>query len=223
MVFDDIFFIYYHAQEVLESFPNTELSNFLQSSQDSYLKIIGDFPHVIVPEKMYETGYEALLLNQGHPYILPASYQCKVETWPSNYIKCIYYLPLKYIRLHSESVHLYSILSDLSKSFFDKRSSGIWSFRIQNKLYSITKMNNLLQEVKTIRVDSPDDSTFYILKLVEKYSMHQPAISVWTNETNAHHVRILKKYVSEVILERRETVELVKEIMKNTCASFQEN
>lgn len=225
IVFDDIFFIYDTVTDTIEQKASLGIQEelyHLRQSHDEF-DIYIESPQVLVPENMYESGEEQLLLNQAHPWLLPPIHQIKVSTLISNYTKCIFYIP-SYLMAYKDHIgHVYQFLTSSSEHFFDQRSYGLWSLRLKDHLFSILKIENTLKDIRSWRLISPDDSSFHILKMIEPYREHQLDFAIWTNENDHHHLSILSKYIPTVRVEQKSEIPLLKEYFSKSCASFQEN
>lgn len=224
IVFDDIFIIYDLFNDSIESKSILDFSQYLRNSNTSNtdLTLFMELPYVLIPEIMYEDGEGQLLINHKYPHILPGKRSIKTDTWPLHTTKCIYYIPQTLYGHRHQVYHLYSAFSKWSEDFFNKHSSGLWTFKIQNRLIAFLRLNSDLKEVRSFEVQGPDESSFQLLKLMESYKDFQYEITLFTNETDPYFLQIMSKYISRIEIEKRDENNLIKDILALSCASLQE-
>lgn len=225
MVFDDIFYILNYTEEKILSKSVLELNQYLKDiSHDSKaaLLLYEDFPYVLIPEMMYHDGENKILINQKYPHLLPASSAVKVDTWPIHYLKCIYYIPKDRIGHRDQVFHLYTAFAKWSEAFFDKHSHGVWAFKHQNKMIVFLRLTNILKEVQSFEVRSPDETGFHLLKMLEPYKEFQNEMTLWTNENDPYYLQIMAKYIPNIKVEKNDLMFLIKNILASACASLQE-
>jgi hypothetical protein len=225
ILFDDIFFIFDVSSDSILQKSSLELKEELDRLQESKhdFEIFIESPSILVPEHMYESADNQLLLNQAHPWLLPSLNQIKVNTLISCYSKCVFYIPEFLIAYTDHISHLFQLLALGSENFFDQRSNGLWSLKVKEHLFSVLKVENALKDIRSWRMISPDDSTFHLLKMVEPYREHQLDFAIWTNENDDHHLSILSKYIPTIRVEQKTELPLLKELLTKSCVSYQEN
>jgi hypothetical protein len=195
---------------------DAEIESVLGHNQNAF--IIIDSPYVLVPETMYVSGMDPLLMQDKYPYLSLSAARYQTDTWTSNYVKCVYYIPDKYYKLKGKQYHHWLTgLEVFSQSFFDTHDTAIWAFRLKEKLYVFVKVNRVLQQVKVLQCPSPDDSTYHLLKIAESIKEYQSVLTIWTNENNHFHLSILNQYVPNVIVNDRELSLLLFDIISTLC------
>ncbi|MEP7322284.1 MAG: hypothetical protein ABI761_10205 [Saprospiraceae bacterium] len=186
--------------------------------ENNQATIIIDSPFVLVPETMYVPGMDPLLLQDKYPYLSLSATRYQADTWTNFYTKCVFYIPDKYYRLKGKQYHHWlTSLAVYNQKFFDAHDTGIWAFRLKDKLYVFVKVNRVLQQVKILNCPSPDDSTYHLLKIVETIKEYQSILTIWTNEYNNFHLSILNQYIPNVIVNDIELPKLLIEIISPLC------
>lgn len=221
IVFDDRLFIYDPDQSVFSSHPlslfNSEAGAYALGSKR--INLVVDTPFQLVPESGYEEQSKSIIAQSISPFVNVAASRVQVDTWSGSYAKCIYYLPLAFQGLKANNyLHWMSCIEKYSQPLMDKLDSALYCIRIFDTLYVLLQIDKSLKEAVTLFVPSPDDSSFHLLKLIEKYKEHQDQLTLITNETQPAHIRILKKFIPEVILIEKEQEVLIPEIIKTACA-----
>lgn len=221
IVFDDIFFILKEGINPLTLYSRADLFPSLEEhAAQGGMRIILDTPFQLVPESLYDEKSGLNLVQAILPYPGYGESAVRTETWPSTYSKIIYYLPAPFGPYHaSETLHWMTCLAAYAQAWFDRHHTGLFTLRIQDTMYNLVQVNKVLKEASKLRLPSPDDSTYFTLKLVEKYRSHQQAFKVWTNDPSTAHLRILKKFVPEVSLLQPPGPEMIKEIIQGACGS----
>lgn len=223
IVFDDIFFVLKDGINPLTIFAHTDLLPSLEE-QDARgtLRMILDTPFQLIPESQYEEKSRFALLQTILPYLIPGEQEILTDTWPASYVKCVYHLPPQFGRfLPLETHHWMSCLAAYAQPWFDRHHTGLFTVRVQDTQYNLVQVNKVLKEASKHRLPSPDDSTYFTLKLVEKYRAHQQDFKVWTNDSSAAHLRILKKFIPVVNLLQPAGPEIITEIIHTACGSLQ--
>jgi hypothetical protein len=218
IVFDDIFFIYDPDQSLFSSHPISLLQPGMSAKESKRINLVVDTPFQLVPELSYEPSAAPVFLQAVHPYTHFQSNQVRVDTWTSHYLRCIYYMPQQLQKLNAEkSIHWMSCLENFSREFFREVHTGIFSLRIFDFLYLMIQVDKSLKEAIRLHVPSPDDSTYYILKWIEKYKSRQGDFVLYTNEKAPAHIRILKKYLNAVRLIPGDKENIIAVIIKEQC------
>lgn len=215
IIFDDIFFIYDPDQAILSSHPYSLLQQDLRHPDSKKINLIVDTPFQLVPEEGYEESGNSLILHTVQPLIPIQNSQIKVDTWSGSYARCVYYIPRELQHLNAANyMHWMSGIERFSRGFFKEVHTGLVSIRVYDTLYVLIQVRKVLKEAVRLQVPSPDDSSFHLLKWVEKYRAHQSDFILWTNESSPSHVRILKKYLSEVRILKGEKENIIPEIIQ---------
>ncbi len=223
IVFDDIFFVLKEGINPLTIYAQSDLLPSLEeSAAQGTMRIILDTPFQLIPESQYDEKSRFTLLQAIFPYSGYSEQRIITDTWPANYCKCIYSLPAQFGKyLPLETWHWMSCLAAYAQPWFDRHHTGLFTVRVQDTIYNLVQVNKVLKEASKHRLPSPDDSTYFTLKLVEKYRAHQQAFKVWTNDPSAAHLRILKKFIPEVSLLQPAGPEIITEIIHTACGSLQ--
>lgn len=215
IIFDDIFFIYDPDQSLFSSHPIVFLPENLRQSDAKKINLVVDTPFQLVPEMFFEETSKGILMQAVHPFTHFQNDQIRVDTWSNQYVRCVYYLPHALYHLNSiQQLHWMTAVERFSKGFFDQVTTALVCLRIYDTLYILIQVGNLLKEALRLQVPSPDDSTYHLLKCVEKYKSHQSEFVLFTNEKEPAHLRILKKYVREVRLLNGDKDHLIREIIQ---------
>lgn len=220
IAFDDQFIFFDPASSELAFKSALEWDHTaLQSTTDrSTSSLVIDSPFVLVPESLYSPGSDSLLLQDKYPYLTLSSSRYSVDTWTSNYAKCVYYIPDKYYNSGAQPFkHWLTCLAQYNQIFFDAHDTGIWALRMKSKIYVFVKVNRALKEVKVIHAPSPDDSTYHLLKIVESIKGHQNQMAIWTNENNKLHLSVLSQYLPHIVTTDMDLSLLIRDIISNTC------
>jgi hypothetical protein len=218
IVFDDIFFIYDPDQSIFSSHPIALLQPGFQSQESKKINLVVDTPFQLVPELSFEESRAAILLQAVHPFTHFQSSQVRVDTWTGHYTRCVYYIPMYLQKLNARnSFHWMSCIENFTREFFREVHTGICSLRIYDTLYMMIQVDKSLKEAVRVQVSSPDDSTYYLLKWLEKYKSRQGDFVLYTNEKAPAHIRILKKYLSSVRLIPGDKENIIPEIIKGIC------
>lgn len=223
IVFDDIFFVLKEGVNPLTLYAQSDLLPTLEENATPGIRrIILDTPFQLVPESHYDEKSRFPILQAIQPFPGHGESRILTDTWPANYSKCIYSLPAQFVKyLPLETWHWMSCLAAYAQSWFDRHHTGLFTIRIQDTMYNLVQVNKVIKEASKYRLPSPDDSTYFTLKLVEKYRIHQHAFKIWTNDSSAAHLRILKKFVPEVNLLQPAGPEIITEIIHTACGSLQ--
>jgi len=215
IVFDNIFFIYDPDQSLFSSHPVTLLQPNSDRFESRQIDLIVDTPFQLVPEHSFNEYSKGIIMHAIHPYSRLQNQQIKVDTWSSQYIKCIYYLPKSLQQLNTKNyLHWMSCVERWSRRFFDKVHTGMCSIRIFDHIYILIQVEKSLKEALKLHVPSPDDSSYFLLKLIEKYKAYQEDFTLFTNEKAPAHIRILKKYLYEVEVLKWDQDDIIPEIIR---------
>ena len=219
IVFDDIFFIYDSDQSIFSSHPIALLTPDLPGPGLKKINLIVNTPFQLVPEQSFDESTATLVLQSVYPYTHFHHNQVRVDTWTNHYARCIYYLPQALQQLRAKNyLHWMTCVENYSSGFFSEVHNGICSLRIYDTLYILIQVDKSLKEAVRLHVPSPDDSTFHLLKWLEKYKTRQADFVLFTNEKTPAHIRILKKYLSAVRLLPGDKENIIPEIIKTLCA-----
>lgn len=221
ILFDDIFFVFLPGSNTFSEYKTSELSAYYKQVEggEAHIECILNSPHVLIPELSHEYGSEVLLMQAVHPYLTTSSKRYSTDTWTGKYSKLLYYIPDKLFSIGLSKKHWLSCLSDFNQAFFDQWHTACWSFKLANRLFIFISVEKTLKEVKEYSVLSPDDSTYFLLKLLEKYKEYQNDMVVWTNEPGEHHLHLLKKFVPKVIYNKSSQAAIIQEILEASCVS----
>lgn len=221
ILFDDIFFVFLEGSNTFSEHKIFELDDYCQQVDEgeSGIDCFLSSPYILIPELAHQDGSEVLLMQASHPYLTTRSTRYTVDTWAGKYCKLVYYIPNLLFKPGFNKKHWLSCLSAYNQAFFDQWHTACWAYKLANKLFIFISVEKSLKEVKVYSVLSPDDSTYFLLKLLERYKIHQNEMVVWTNEPGEHHLHILKKFVPKVIYSKSSQAELIHEILDASCES----
>ncbi len=218
MFLDDIFYTFHPSQDQVK--PQSILDLNAQSDIQGVGTIIVNTPYQIIPELMYEDGYQSIILDSSYPYLTTNEDRYHVDTWWSLYAKCVYYLPnMVFQHKPLKFKHWMSCLAQYNEDFFLKHPTGIWALRVRDTLYVFFKINGSFYGAHRIKAASPDDSSYLILKLLEPYAPALEAMTLWTNDSDPMNHQILSRFIAQIKVETAPTLTLLHQIIQKSCAS----
>lgn len=217
LVLDDIFYTFHPLQEEVEAH---SIFNFSTQAKESNLhRLIVNTPFEIIPELIYTDGNLPYFLELSNPYLTTANERYRVDTWWYTYSKCAYYIPNFIYRLNFTQIkHWMTCLAIYSQAFFDNHPTGIWVYRLGEKLFIFLKIDGKLHSVKTFNAASPDDGSYAVLKMLEAVPTSLSSMTLWTNEADTFHLQILYKYVANIQVDQSKPLKLLHQIMLKSCA-----
>lgn len=193
-------------------------THLFSSKVQKHTTIVTNTRNFILPESVFDPDTAYAWMNQEFPELTSNPERYRSDSLIHNYAKCLYYVPDCVHQLHPKDIlHFYTLLENYSYSFFDQYDDAVWSLRIDDYTYVILRQNRRLQNIASIKTVSPDDNSYFILKLIEKYFTESAFIHVWTNESSPLHRDILSKYIPFIHYSDLSEKQLLTEILLASC------